>query len=136
VIRGLSYQNLVFAHNCPGGGHGELVLSGTYSQPLPKTPAQSPPERQQVYASIPSKVQAEAKLPVWVTMPDYDISSVQAYFQSEADPQERVALTVTLNHSVASNGRYLVVYDPNGKRVALMVRSWWQTTLAHLHNRT
>jgi hypothetical protein len=32
-ITGLDYQNYTFVRNCPGGGHAELVLFGTYTVP-------------------------------------------------------------------------------------------------------
>jgi hypothetical protein len=133
IIRGLDYQNFAITRNCPGGGHGELVLSGTYRPAVPAPAVRTKIEVQDISTSLINKVQAGANLPVWVTLPDYNILSIRADFQSEADPQERAELTVTPDRSSASKGKYVLVYDSNGKRVALMVRNWWQELRAKLH---
>ncbi|MBK6615707.1 hypothetical protein [Ottowia sp.] len=71
-IRGLDRQNLIFAQNCPGGGHGELVLNGHYQTSV----STKEPKKVQMKAEISS---AAAK-PYIITLPtaqEMDIDSVE-----------------------------------------------------------
>ena len=95
---GLPYQEFALGiRNCPGGGHGELVLTGTYKSTIK--------QRQPKSAELRSIVSSDGKGPVWVSLPsEVKIDSIKVVFSSITDPKApNVTLTVSPESPVAQS---------------------------------
>lgn len=79
VLRGLDYQSFPFViRNCPGGGYGELVLSGVYRNTVE--------HEQEVTRILSNSLTSTTVQPVWVTSPDLKISNIEATCRSKTHP--------------------------------------------------
>jgi len=111
VLRGLDYQNLAFGiRNCPGGGHGELVLSGVYRSTVN--------HEQEVTRVLTNDLTAGSE-PVLVTLPDFDVSSIKGVCKPKLGQGRTFTVTVTPAETSASDGPFQVNYVPQKKQIGL-----------------
>ena len=97
-IRGLPFQEFGFGvKNCPGGGHGEIVLTGTYRTTVTRDEAKQ--------VSLRNAINLTGSEPVWITLPqsaELRITSVSVVLRSETSPNEPPeTVTVTPQNPVA-----------------------------------
>jgi hypothetical protein len=112
VLRGLDYQNFAFGiRNCPGGGHGELVLSGVYRSTVS--------HEQEVTRVLTNDLTTASSEPVWVTLPDFEISSIKAVSKPKVGQGRTFTVTVTPAETGSSDGSFQVSYIPQKKQVGL-----------------
>jgi hypothetical protein len=115
VLRGLDYQNFPFGvRNCPGGGHGELVLSGTYRSAVS--------HEQDVSRVLTNDLSPSTREPVWVTLPDFEISSIRAVCKPKTGQGREFSVSVSSSEASASDGPFQLVYVPLKKQVGLSFR--------------
>jgi hypothetical protein len=121
---GLQYQEFRFPfsaniRNCPGGGHGEVVLSGKYKS----TVTRSLPKEIVVVSTVSS---AQAG-PVWVTLPgqkDWTLQRATVEFVSQTEPgapKTSVAVTPESPSSQSSDGKFKVELQLQQGRLGLSV---------------
>jgi hypothetical protein len=114
ALRGLDYQNFALGiRNCPGGGHGELVLAGTYRT------AES--HEQDATKVISNDLSTVASTPVQVTLPDLNITTIEATCKSKTHPDREWKVTVSPQNTSATAGPLKIVYIPQQKQVSLSV---------------
>jgi hypothetical protein len=116
VLRGLDYQSFPFGiRNCPGGGHGELVLSGVYRNTV---------EHEQEVTRVLSNTLTSATVqPVWVTLPDLKISIIEATCRSKTHLDREWKTSVSRDHASASSGPFQIVYVPQTKQVGVSFKN-------------
>jgi hypothetical protein len=108
----LDYQNFGFGvRNCPGGGHGELVLSGVYRSTVN--------HEQEVTRVLTNDLTTATSEPVWVTLPDFDVSSIKAVSKPKFGQGRTFTVTVTPDETSSSDGSFQVNYIPQRKQVAI-----------------
>jgi multisubunit Na+/H+ antiporter MnhE subunit len=118
VVRGLDYQNFAFGiRNCPGGGHGELVLTGTYKT---TTTREEPKE-----ISLTASLVTGPKETVWVSLPSEEQMSITRVTVSINEDNAPVSKSQTLiltqdqpSQSTADQ-RVKVTFDSSKRRVGL-----------------
>lgn len=118
VVRGLDYQNFAFGiRNCPGGGHGELVLTGTYRT----TVTQEEPKE----ISLPASLVTGSKETVWVSLPSQEQMSINRVTVSineenaPASKSQTLTLTQDQPSQTTADQRVKAIFDPNKRRVGL-----------------
>ncbi len=115
VLRGLDYENFPLGiRNCPGGGHGELVLSGVYRS--------TSSHEEQVPRILYNDLSNAATEPVLVTLPDLTLVSVEATCKPKGRPGKEYQVTVSPDHPSASDGPFQVAYLPEKKQISLFLR--------------
>jgi hypothetical protein len=121
---GLPYQEFRLPFNaniknCPGGGHGEIVLTGKYRSTVTHTQG-----KEIVVLSTVSTAQAG---PVWVTLPsqrDWTLQRATVEFVSQTDPavpRTSVAVTPDAPSAQSSDGRFKVELQLQQGRLGLSV---------------
>lgn len=118
-IRGLDSQNFGFVKNCPGGGHGELVVSGVYKS--------GTTHQQSKEVDLTSSVSNQTKETVWVTLPSseaFHIESVKAVFEPTQSGSSPVVLTVspTSKKAESPDGKIQINLDVEKSRLGLTLR--------------
>jgi DNA-binding winged helix-turn-helix (wHTH) protein len=113
VLRGLDYQNFGFGiRNCPGGGHGELVLSGVY-----RSTARHAEEVTRVL--LANDLTTASSKPLLVMLPDLEVSSIKAVCKPKFGQGRTFTVTVTSTGTRASDGPFQVNYVPQKKQIGL-----------------
>jgi hypothetical protein len=118
-IRGMSSQQIAFFRNCPGGGHGELVLSGMYRSNLIHSESKE--------LSLTSTLSSESKGIVWVTLPPpsvLQIKSIEAVLSFVEKQGEKIVLTVTPDslHASSPDNRIAVSLDLANSRLGFQLQ--------------
>jgi hypothetical protein len=118
-IRGLDSQNFGFVRNCPGGGHGELVVSGVYKS--------GTTHQQSKEVDLTSSVSNQTKETVWVTLPSteaFHIESVKAVFEPAPPGSSPVVLTVnpTSRTAESAEGKIQINLDVEKNRLGLTLQ--------------
>jgi hypothetical protein len=105
--------------NCPGGGHGEVVVSGKYRS----TQTHSQPK----IIAVDSTVSAGQSEPVWVSLPsqkEWTLQRADVEFTSQTDPvAPKGTITVTPESPVAqsSDGKFKVELQMQQSRLGLSI---------------
>jgi hypothetical protein len=118
VIHGLDPQNFGFIKNCPGGGHGELVISGRI-----RTAVRHAEDREM---TIPSSITTVTAQPVWVTLPpstELELSTATVEFHSTATGKIETTLTVTPQMPEQASGSFRIILDNIKRQIGLTVGS-------------
>jgi multisubunit Na+/H+ antiporter MnhE subunit len=125
TIRGLDFQNFPFGiRNCPGGGHGELVLSGVY-----RTTDIRAEQRVVALASSISSIAASGTSPVEITLPkaeEMEIERVElevVEIGSSPAAVESVVISESSPEARAFNGQVLIQFDATKRRILVSYRS-------------
>lgn len=118
TIRGLDYQNFALGiRNCPGGGHGELIVSGYYRTLTTSSEPRS--------MTIASNLSSSSTGPVKVTLPtetELTISSIRVSVIEEAqgDKQpEIIDLTPQVRSASTPSGKVRATLDLQLREVLL-----------------
>jgi hypothetical protein len=114
VIRGLDFQNFGLVKNCPGGGHGELVITGRIRTAVSRTESKE--------VTIPSSISTVTPQPLWVTLPpstELELSTVTVEFRSKATGKIDATLTVGPQMPQQANGPFKVVLDNDKRQIGL-----------------
>lgn len=115
VLRGLDYQSFPLGiKNCPGGGHGELVLSGVYRSTVN--------HEQDVTRILTNDLTTATSEPVWVTLPDFAVSNVKAVCKPKAGLGREYTATVSASQTTSSDGPFQVTYLVDKKQIGLSFR--------------
>jgi hypothetical protein len=118
VIRGLDYQNFAFVRNCPGGGHGELVITGRFRTAITRSDPKA--------MTISSALSTATQQPVWVTLPpatELNINEVDVEFRSKNTGKSEATLRVTLQTPHSAQGQYAVNLDEQKRLIGLIARA-------------
>jgi hypothetical protein len=111
-LRGLDYQNFPFGiRNCPGGGHGELVLSGEYRS--------SVSHEQPVERVLTNDLDTANSEPVWVSLPDFEIETIKAVCKLKTGTGREWTVTVSPTQTNSSDGPFQVAYVPQKKQLGI-----------------
>lgn len=111
-LRGLDYQNFAFGiRNCPGGGHGELVLSGIYRS--------SVSHEQPVERVLTNDLNTASNEPVWVSLPDFEIATIKAVCKQKMGTGREWTVTVSSAQTNSSDGPFQLTYVPQKKQVGI-----------------
>lgn len=115
TLRGLDYQTFPFGvRNCPGGGHGELVLSGIYRSSIN--------HEQEVTRVLTNDLSSAAAEPVIVTLPDFDVKSVEAICKPKSRPDGDLKVVVSPEHPSSSTGPCVVNYLPQKRELSIFLK--------------
>jgi hypothetical protein len=125
-IRGLDFQTFPFGiRNCPGGGHGELVLGGIY-----RTTEVRAEQRIVALASSISSIAASGTKPVEITLPkteEMDIERVELEVSDIGSTSPSVTETIVVSDAApegrAFNGRVVIRLDSVQRLILVSYRS-------------
>jgi len=110
TIRGIDYQNLVFARNCPGGGHGELIVEGNYRT---SATAVTPRNLPQITSSLSTANPAPARVTLPTTQ-ELNITAIRISV-SELEPTpgepETLELTAQAPSATFRSGKIRATWD-------------------------
>lgn len=118
TIRGLDYQNFALGiRNCPGGGHGELIVGGNYRTTTTRAEPRS--------MTITSSLSSSSTGPVKITLPteaELTISSIRVSVveDSQGDKQaETIDLTPQVRSASTPSGKVRATLDLQLREVVL-----------------
>lgn len=118
TIRGLDYQSFAFGiRNCPGGGHGELVVGGTYRTSTTRIEPRS--------MTMTSSLSSSSTGPVKVTLPtesELTISSIRISVMEDSPgdkPPETIDLSPQVRSASTPSGRIRATLDLQLREVVL-----------------
>jgi hypothetical protein len=116
-ITGIPYQSFILGiKNCPGGGHGELVLSGAYRTDSVREVGAPP-------LSVTSTVSSNSNED-WITLPtpqEFKITQINIDIKDESGSVvSHFGLTPT--NPLQSDGKFSALYSPQREKGQLLIR--------------